>query len=144
MRTKVYPIFRNHAYGIDLTAEGSLGLLLVTAVYRYSDRHEYRGDIRGEVQGEGYDAGGKAIQGCRFVPAGGDAEKLVCGEPVVWTRATFREAAVGAVLYHRRGGEADADELLAYFAFTGEHLMPDKGHVVAVDFPDGLLLLGQP
>lgn len=139
----LYSIFRSHAYGIDLVGEGTLGLMLVTAAYKYSEAHSYRSDVDGEVEGDGYEAGGKALAGCKFVPTGEGTEKLVC-DPVVWTRATFRKAAVGAILYHRRGEEAGADELLAYFDFARNPLRPSRAEgraVAAIDFPDGLLAL---
>lgn len=147
MKTRLYPIFRRHAYAIDLKGEGALGLLLVTAAYRYSDLHQTRADVTGEVEGEGYEAGGLALEGCRLVPLGspipqfgqGGAEKLVC-DPVIWPKTTFAEAATGAILYHRRGGEAGADELLAYFDFAREKVSPARAEC-RIEFPDGLLLL---
>lgn len=89
-------------------------VLLVTGKYRPSPSHRTRADINGEVEGAGYAAGGAAVQ---LAATSNDPPTLELGG-ATWARAKIR--AEGAVYYHARGGEAAADELIAFVSFDEE------------------------
>ena len=98
---------------IDPTA---LGVLLVTDSYTPNfTTHDFRDDITNEVGNSGtYSAGGSALSGEAVVIVS-DTVEIQASNPS-WTSATITARA--AIIYHRRGGAASADELLLSLRFT--------------------------
>lgn len=113
---------------IDPTA---LGVMLVNDTYTPDfDLDEFRDDLTGEPGDSGtYASGGSALSGESVVISGSTVE-LRATNPQ-WTGATL--SATGCVIYHRRGGLASADELLACLEFSNGTVASTNG-TYTIDF----------
>lgn len=106
-------------------------MLLVTDAYTVdAEDHANRDDVSGELVGSGYDSGGQQTEVTVEAVTGG--ARITFGQ-VEWNPVSGSPA--GAVIYKRRGGEASADELVAYLDFGGAvPLAGDSLVVAAVSF----------
>lgn len=88
--------------------------LLVTASYQPDpDVHTRRSDISAEIFGVGYLTGGAEVDVTVSKNTLSERIEVELGG-AVWTGTI---TAAGAVYYHARGGQADADELVAFIDF---------------------------
>lgn len=129
--TQYATLFRGIANGSVVLGSDLFYMLLVTDAYTVdSENHTHRDDITGELVGSGYDSGGKETAVTVDSVAGG---ANITFAQVQWTAVTGSPA--GAVIYKRRGGDASADELVAFLDFGGAYpLAGDDLVVSAVTF----------
>jgi hypothetical protein len=99
-------------------------ILLVTSSYTPNKgTHDKRDDITNQVTGTGYTAGGET-SACTVTKITASNRVTVVFAEVAWTTATI--TAAGAVIYKSRGGNADADELVAFIDF-GANIVANSG-----------------
>jgi hypothetical protein len=102
---------------IDFSAD-TFKLMLVTSSYTADkDTHLTRDDVTNEVTGTGYTAGG-ATTACTVAKNTTDDRVTLTFASVNLSTATITARA--GVIYKSRGGNADADELVAYVDFGGD------------------------
>jgi hypothetical protein len=99
-------------------------ILLVTSSYTPNKgTHDKRDDITNQVTGTGYTAGGQT-SACTVTKITASNRVTVVFAEVAWTAATI--TAAGAVIYKSRGGDANADELVAFIDF-GANIVANSG-----------------
>jgi hypothetical protein len=101
---------------IDFSAD-TFKLMLVASTYTANkDTHLTRDDVTNEITGTGYTAGGNATV-CTVTKNTANDKVIINFASVDWTASEI--SAEGGVIYKSRGGNADADELVAFIDFGG-------------------------
>jgi len=124
---------RNIATGvIDLDTDTFWAMLTTSAYAENKDTHDFRDDVTAnEVTGAGYTAGGKVITvSVAAVDTANDRVVATIG-PVDWTSSTI--TARKMVVYKRRGGAANLDELLFVNDFGSDVISASGTFTVAAN-----------
>lgn len=90
-------------------------MMLVTSSYTPSRSHSRRSDITNEVTGSGYSSGGKQVTMLLQTVDNANNDVEIYFDAVNWPASTI--TARGAVIYKRRNGSANLDELVQYIDF---------------------------
>lgn len=102
-------------------------MMLVTSSYTPSRSHSKRSNITNEVSGVGYTAGGKQVTMLLQQIDNQNNDVEIYFDTVTWQNSTI--TARGAVIYKRRGGSSNLDELVQYVDF-GSDYSSDSGNFI--------------
>jgi hypothetical protein len=102
---------------IDFDTDTFKAVLVTSSYTPNKDTHDFRDDVTNEVSGTGYTAGGVTSTVTVTKDTANDRVTIQFGA-VSWSSSTI--TARGCVYYKSRGGNADADELVAYNDFGSD------------------------
>lgn len=108
-------------------------MMLVTSAYTPLRSHSRRNDITGEASGTGYLAGGKQVTMLLQLVDNTNNDVEIHFDPVTWSSSTI--TARGAVIYKRRGGFSNLDELVQYIDFGTDQSSENGDFIVTMVNP---------